>query len=195
MTAARAVVAVAVTCILIALAMSLTQGGVRTAGTNSVDPRDQVAVVAPHQQLCQDGEAVPPDAGALELNVAASGRPGPPVRVAVGADTSGVRAGGYDDGWLRVPLQGALADGRNFVEGVRVCVENQGRSPLALTGKGTTVALRWRRPGRESWFSLAPTIARRATFGKADFGPWTPLVLLGVVWVGSLALVLRRTPE
>jgi hypothetical protein len=192
MRAARIVVAVAVVGVLIALGVGLARAGARSAGTNSINPVAFVAVVPPGGRACQDGEAVPPDAAALAVDAGSYGRPGPPLRVTIGPGTGGARPGGYPDGWVAVPLSGRLARSDRFAGGVVVCVENRGAARVALAGLPLpqSVATVNGRP-----WSMASTVAGRATVGKADLGKWTPVVALVLLWAGALTLVLRRTGQ
>jgi hypothetical protein len=129
--------------------------------------------------------------------------------VTIGPGTGGARPGGYPDGWVTVPVSGRLARSDRLAGGVAVCVENRGAARVALAGlplpqSAATVngrpaqgrfSLSWQRPGRESWWSMAGTIADRATVGKADLGKWTPVLALVLLWAGALTLVLRRAGQ
>jgi hypothetical protein len=206
MRGAIAVVAVTAGAVIAALGAGLATSGLHATGGNGLAPERYVAVVGPGERMCQASEGVPAGSGSLELNVGAYGRPGPPLDVTVGAATRGSRPGGYDDGWVRVPFEGANAD-RDAARVVpQVCVRNRGDSRLAVAGKPTfpdaaaqvagepsegRVTLRWRAARASTWWADAATIAQRVTRFKADLGPWTPLALLALVAGGSFALVLR----
>lgn len=206
MRGAIAVVAVTAGAVIAALIAGLATSGLHTTGDNLQPPQRYVAIVAPGQQLCQRSEAVPAESGSLELSVGTYGRPGPPLEVTLGGGTRGARAGGYGDGWVRVPFKGAAAGRRAAVAVPAVCVRNAGDSRLAIAGKGAfpvtaakvdgdpsegRVTLRWRAVRPSTWWADGAAVAQRVTRGKADFGPWTPLVLLALMWIGAFALLLR----
>jgi hypothetical protein len=207
MRGAIAVVAVTVGAVIVALAIGLTTSGLHVTGGNMLAPQRYVAVIGPGERLCQDSEGVPADSGSLELNVGTYGRPGPPLELMVGDTTTrGTRAGGYRDGWVRVPFSGRAAGRPGATVVPQVCVRNRGDARLAVAGKVTLpesaanvtgkptegrVALRWRAAQPATWWASGATVAERMTRAKGDLGPWTPLVLLALVWAGAFALVLR----
>jgi hypothetical protein len=201
-----AVVAVTAAAVIAAIVVGLTTAGLHRTGGNMLPTNAFVATVPPGERLCQESEIVPPQSASVELSVGTYGRPGPPLEVSVGDSSTGRRNGGYGDGWVRVPYSGPAA-ARDEAQAVpRVCVRNAGDRRVALAGKAShpveaarvgdtpaagRVALRWRAAKPSTWWDDGAEVARRVTRGKADLGLWTPLVLLGVVWVGAFALVLR----
>jgi hypothetical protein len=206
MRGAIAVVAVTAGAVIAAVSAGLLQEGNHATGSNGLAPHAYVTVVGAGQRMCQAGEFVPPGSGFVELNVGTFGRPGPPLRVEVGDASAGAHRGGYRDGWVRVPFSGPAAGAAQPAAAPDVCLRNQGRSRIVLAGEATPpdgaarvagapspgrVTLRWRAARATTWWADAATIAERATFGKADLGPWTPVLLLALVWAGAFALVLR----
>lgn len=206
MRGAIAVVAVTAGAVIAVLIAGLATSGLHVTGDNLQPPQRYVAVVAPGEQLCQRTEAVPAESGSLEFSVGTYGRPGPPLEVTLGGGTRGTRAGGYRDGWVRVPFRGAAAGRRAAVGVPAVCVRNAGDSRLAIAGKATfpdsaatvdggasegRVTLRWRAVRPSTWWADGAQVAQRVTFAKADLGTWTPLVLLALMWIGAFALLLR----
>jgi hypothetical protein len=206
MRGAIAVVAVTAGAVIAALIVGLATSGRHETGSNQIAPQAYVATVDPGRRLCQSPELVPAGSGSLELNVGTYGRPGPPLEVMVGGNARGNRGGGYHDGWVRVPFAGAAADRRRPEPAPDVCVRNAGRTRIAVAGELAPpgqaarvagrpaqglVTLRWRSAHATTWWGDAGTVAERVTFGKADLGPWTPALLLVLVWAGAFALVLR----
>jgi hypothetical protein len=208
MATARALVAGFVVAVLAVVGFALFAWGPLVVSTNGVPAGAYAVGLPPGARLCQPA-AVPPAAASVELLAQTYGRPGPALLAEV--DVAGRRlarghvGGGYADGWLSVPLDLDVQRQRG-VPGATMCVRNRGGSPVAMAGapagpsavavvdeSGTRVAvsMRWRRAD-EPWPAKAATVLRRATRGKADLGPWAPLVLLGAVWAGALALVLTR---
>lgn len=208
MRAAAAVAAAAVAVAVAWIVLGLASDGSSRAGTNSVLPGSYVATVPAGQRACQAGEEVPANAAELEVFAGVFGKPGPPIELTVGGSPAGTRTGGFGDGWIRIPLDAALRGRSAALPDQRLCVHNRGTRRLALGGligdpasaariagepAAGRISLRWTAARQGSWWSQAATIAQRSTFGKADFGPWVPAVLLGVVWAGALAIVLRST--
>jgi hypothetical protein len=152
---------------------------------------------------------VPATSASFEVLVETGGRPGPALAAELRAGARrvvgvNVRAG-YGNGWVRVPLAHRAGWAR-APSNASLCVRNAGASPVALAGAptgdppgatinglGTTavVSIRWRQEDEAGPSRLA-TVMERATYGKADLGPWAPLLLLVLVWVGALALVVTR---
>jgi hypothetical protein len=185
MRAAVAVAAVAVAAAAVWLVLGLASDGSTRAGTNGVLLGAYVATVPAGKSACQAGEQVPANAAELEIFAGVFGRPGPPVGVTVGGREAGGRAGGYADGWIRVPLAAPFRGRSSVLSDQRICIVNRGSSRLALGGLpgaaepavdvGRSAArgrfsFRWTAARSGSWWSQAATIARRATFGKADLG-------------------------
>jgi hypothetical protein len=210
MAGARALVAGFLVAVVAVAGIALAGWGPLVASTNGVPAGGYALKLAPQDRLCQPATA-PPGAASFEVFAGTYGRPGVPLSAEVEVEgrrvANGRVAGGYDEGWIRVPLQPG-AQLRRGVPRAEVCVTNVGRSPVAMAGAPAgaaalakvgsggapvAVSMRWRRAD-EAWPAKTATILRRATFGKADLGPWAPVVLLGVVWAGALALVLTRRP-
>jgi hypothetical protein len=203
---ARTLVVFALVAALLVLAcVRLLQKDSRYSGSNSFSPRDGVILLAPGQRLCQAGELVPGDTAAVELSVGTGDAPGAPLAVTLrGADkrvlARGRAPGGYRDGLVAIPIPLQ----RTTRTGVEVCVTRTGpgtallyglpnaTGKLKLNGKPRPGVLRlaYRRPGRESWLALSPTIAHRFAQAKTcAAGPWLFWVLIAVsLFSGALAL-------
>lgn len=91
-----------------------------------------------------------------------------------------------------------------------MCVRNGGGRRIVIAGFPTRRAIaalvggrraggkmrfEYIRPGRESWWALAPTVAHRFGVGKAGFiGDWTltaAAILLLVAWLAAVRLLVR----
>lgn len=188
--------------------VALSQRAPRLSGTNDVLLGSYVAQVPPGKTLCHTNETLPHDTAAVQVFAGVYGRPGPPLSVSVthaGRLLAAGRApGGYPDGQLRIRVSRVTRD----VAEPRVCLTNRGRSRLALGGlpgppagadvvsgrpQAGQIRIEYLRPGRETWWALLPTIARRFSFTRAGFaGPWllwAGLVALAVAWALSFRLL------
>ncbi len=166
---------------LIALVV-LLHSAPRRAGTNLTSDTGLVIHVPVGKSVCEPGEIVPEDTGALGLDAGAGGHPGPELDVTIGGPngplTSGRLAAGWQSGGIRIPLKRVSA----AAPGETVCVTNRGPSQVDFGGSvpagfaidiaGKTLLGRLRveymRPGSETWLQFAPTLARRFSLAKSD---------------------------
>jgi hypothetical protein len=99
------------------------------------------------------------------------------------------------------------------VPGLRLCIANSGLTPIDLRGDRTSpadtfintggqgtpddVRVDFLRPGSESWWDVAPAVARRFGLEKASFfGSWTMwavFVLIALNGIGALFLLARES--
>ena len=183
--------AVVVGAVLIA---NLSQSAPRLAGVDKTRLDAFSTALEPGARVCQNGEVVPADAGAVSLVVGSFGGGWQPLDITV-SNGDGVRRARVDRPYLdgaRViaPLSGA---GREST--ARLCVRNAGDARVALGGiadsarvieDSATVegrfAVSWYRPGNESWWSVASNVAERGGRAKAGWiGTWTMWVALAAV--------------
>jgi hypothetical protein len=192
----------------------LSQRADRMAGSNGIGEIGFPVVVGPGKTVCQH-TTLSDDTRNVVMLVGTYGRPVPRLSLTFRAPdgrqlASGAVPAGKTEGHVTVPLS-RTADGSTF--DALACVRNGGTHRIALGGdiepqqSAATVngrptsggfALRYLRPGDESWWQLIPTISTRFGLGKAPiFGDWTlpiaALVLLAV-WIAAIRLVLRTTP-
>jgi hypothetical protein len=144
---------------------------------------------------------VPADTAALQMTIGTFGSPGPRVGVSIrnGSSliTSGALAPGWREGVVSLPVAPRVRASRDRST---VCIHDFGPARLALAGVapygGTGLTMRvaghtvfgelridYLRSGRESWFSLLPTLAHRMTIGKGSY-------VRGWAWIGAPLLVL-----
>lgn len=156
-----------------------------------------VAQVPAGKRLCQAEELVPGDTHALQLTIGTYQRPGPPVVIDVTRGGRLLAGGGRAAGWtqgdhVRLPLVRSVPT----TAGPEVCLTNSGPATLALGGSASVppparvdgipqrgrVRIEYVRSGRESWWSLMPTIFHRFGLGKAPgLGSWTFVLAWGLV--------------
>jgi hypothetical protein len=148
--------------------------------------------------LCQAGESVPARTSAMRLSVFALSGP----RVVVhafehgAAIASGEKASGWTGGVVTVPVKPL----RQARAGVTVCIDlhANGDETISLVGELSDrkhaarsdrgvfpgrVQIEYLRPGRSSWLSLAPEVARRMGLGHAGSGTWGVLFVIALMAV------------
>ena len=190
-----------------ALVLVLSDAEPRLAATNNVRPAGFIASVPSARTLCQPNEFLPPDAA--RVRVVLGVRKNAPGEVVVTVrGPNGLVADGRTEaanGATNIPITKVARGG----DPVAVCLRNVGSSSMAVAGSagpptGTrigrrdvkgAVAIEYLRAGRESWWVLAPTLARRFGLGKASWVGawtfWTVLAAILVLWAAAIALSIR----
>jgi hypothetical protein len=213
----RAVVAVGLLALVVVAAVVLLQQAPRRSGTNLTGDNGYPIVLGPGQQLCEPGELVPGDTGALELSATTPTATALPALALVisgptGASlTSGQLAAGAAPGRIRIPVRTV----RETTQGMVVCLRNLGNTEVAfggsvpdqifqiqLAGKPLYGRLRidYLRPGSESWLALAPTLAHRFSLGKSGlvrqwaFGAVIVLMLAAIALAARTMISQERVP-
>jgi hypothetical protein len=217
----RAAIAVAVGFALLAagLVAVLGDGEQRLAGSNSrVVVSGLQLTVRPGGRRCQPGETVPGSTAALRVFASARGGRGGPLSVSVRAGgrevARGRTDGPFEDGPVRMTVE--RIDGE--LDGAVLCFRNRGARPLRLAGnltpfspgaklnpasgnrgaRGDLVRVDYLRAGRENWWSLAPSVARRFWLFKPFEGAWLLFAVLAcsvIVMVAGTVVLLRQTPR
>lgn len=191
------------------LALVLSHTAPRRSGTNGVWLAGEVPGLAVRARtpVCQPGEVLPAGTAALRIPVRGPRGPASVTLRRAGAVLDRVR-GELDttpepaqEGWLRAEIARPPRD----LGGVEVCYA--ARSPLIVlraapppdvgiarvggVSTGTAIPIDYLQPGRSSWWTQAPTIARRLALGRGDWGGRWVVVLLALLVAGSLALAAR----
>jgi hypothetical protein len=183
--------------LLVALAVVLAQSAPRSSGTNLVPELGEVAKLRGPDKLCQEGEAVPADTGAVRLLIGTYGRPAPALRMVARLPggrilTRGGEPAGGPEGHVDIPVRKIEEAARS----VRVCLFVGAGGPVVLYGADGRVHYEWLRPGSESWLELLPTIAHRFALGRSNvLGPLllpALALVLAAAWFGAARLVLRE---
>lgn len=210
----RLALACAALILLGAIAVVLTQSAPRRSGVNGIPPATFEAVLGAGEAACQSGELIPGHTAALRATIGTYGLPGPRVDVTVTGPGGPVTRGGLARGWRQGVVSLPVALVRQTMPNAQVCLRNQGPSRIAIAGSGpyqpalelrgphgtrhVAVGLRFEymRPGRESWFSLLPTLWHRMTLAKGDlvrhWAPWGALVFMLVAGALSVAALGRE---
>lgn len=205
----RLVVALGLLALAVAALAVLLHGAPRRAGTNLTSDVGLAIHLPAGQGLCEPGELVPEDTGALQLDASAGGRPGPPLKVTIsgprGVLTTGRLAAGWLPGAIRIPLRPV----RHTVAGATVCLSSPGSTAvdfggsvpagfaIDLAGKPLLGRLRidYMRPGSETWLQFAPTLVRHFSLAKSDLlrrWEWVAVLILMLAAVGVAARTIAR---
>jgi hypothetical protein len=196
-TPARIVMGVGLLAIAVAAIAILAQRQQRRSGTNGAADFGYVIAIHAGEQVCEPGELLPGDTGALRLRASSGGTLGPEVGATV-ADGHGrtVATGVLRPGWRTGMVTIATTRVAQTMPAAIVCLVNRGSQAIAFGGSvpdadfyvvlggkplNGRMRIEYMRPGRESWFSLAPTLVHRFSLAKAD---------LVRHWAAAAALVL-----
>jgi hypothetical protein len=174
--------ALSILAILVVAGVILQQRAPRLAGTNLTADTGFVVQLRAGQELCEPGELLPGDTGALRLDATANGSSGPPLRVSIsgpdGQISAGTLAAGWRPGATLIPVRRVPDD----VAGATVCVRNRGSRAVSFGGSvpdsgfqielggaplNGRLRIEYMRPGRESWLQLLPALAYRFSLAKA----------------------------
>lgn len=204
--AAIAALAVGALALAGGLAVALSHAEVRRTNTNDVIVRGVVGTLSADHRVCQDGERVPAGTAAIGLSAQSSGQaPGTLALELLDLATKARVAGGAalagSEGTTTVPLRPRIARER----AVRVCLQLRqpasgaavelygspaGRTTSAMEGSqalGGRLHLDYLGGAATSWWSFAPTVARRIAYGHALSGPSVAL-LAALLTLTSIAL-------
>jgi hypothetical protein len=201
--------------VLGALVIVLSKSEQRLAGTNAlVRVSGNDMPIPGRKSVCQP-ESVPADTTSMRVFVGTRGKRAGPLDVSIKQGGRVVSLGSFGRVRDGLPATAKLSPviSEEHVP-ARVCFHNRGRAAVHLAGDRTPVPgsganpykvtfadearIDYVRPGRESGWALAGTVADR--FGRAKtsfFGSWTMwavFALLGVTWAAATLLLLRRLP-
>lgn len=178
-----------------------------TVARSSTAAHEPLGTVRRPIAACQGGEVLPRQISAVRLGIGAF--LGPRVTVEVLAQerviARGVRGAGWTGGTVTVPMN-AEPSARSGVEVCFVAALNGDESatlsgaktPARLAASGPGGPLRGRvrieylRAGSSSWWSLAPSVARRMGLGHAWSGTWSAVLALALM-ASVAALCIRLT--
>jgi hypothetical protein len=204
MSRVKVVVGAAIVAIVVALGVVLSGSPLTVAAVNTPDFlsfREVTQAVS----ACQSHELLASGTSAIRLQLFAS--TGPPVTVRVlehgRVIAHGERKSGWTGGAVTVPVS-PLSSARS---GVEVCFAftPDGYETIGLRGDPTGGALSAQtqsgslggrvrvedmHPGRSSWLSIAPEVARRMGLGHAASGTWGVLLVL-LIMAGVSLLSVR----
>jgi hypothetical protein len=196
-----------------AAAVILLQRSPRRSGANLTSIRGFVIPVPGGQQLCEPGELVPADTGAIKLTATAGGLRAPALGVDIRGPGGPMATGRLGGGWRAGPISIPVSRVATTV-GATVCVSNRGSQRVDFGGSTPDsvfviqiagrpfdgrLRIEYLRPGRESWLDLVPTLAHRFSLAKSDvLRHWAAIAAVVLVLLAiALALwaVLAEQPS
>src|ERR1700691_1369592 len=177
----RVALAAGLTVIATAIAVTLSRSPLALAGTNSIPLQTLSGVI----DTCQGGEVLPSGTTAMRIWIRAD--IGPSVSVVALSGARVVTRGGHEAGWTGEVLTIPVAPVRHAVAGARVCVRvGQTVETVDLLGAPASrgaggepefrMRIEYLRPGGNSWWSLARSVAHRMGLGRAPSGTWMAFV-------------------
>lgn len=196
--------------IAIAGVVALSRSEPRRSGTNLISDVGFVIPLAPGQQLCEPGELLPGDTGALRLTADSGAYPGPRLRASIIAPQGPVSSGELKPGWRSGAVLIPLERVARTLPSATVCLQNAGSRGVLFggstpasgfviedAGKPLSGRLRieYMRPGSESWVALLPTLVHRFSLAKSDIvrhWAWIAVVVLMALAVGLAARTVLR---
>jgi hypothetical protein len=181
--------------IAIAFAVTLSHTPLVVVADSSAFTHKTIAVTTTPAGACQAGETVPRGTSAIRLGLTTV--LGPEVRVRVLSDshllTRGMHAVGWEGASVTVPVSPLTRTSAP----VTVCFQlSRLNGPVEMLGLRTRRAtaamgdegkrlpgrlhIEYLRPGRDSWWSLAFSTARRLGLGRPASGSWNALLVLAL---------------
>jgi hypothetical protein len=175
---------------LTALAVVLSGAPLTVAGVKPL-PSRSVSPITGSSSGCQSAGTVPEGTSAIRLG--ASSNTGPRVTVRVLEGPRLISEGVQDAGWgtdetVTVPVSRVA----RAIPGARICTAfGRTLEPVQFSGslKGQA-RVEYLRPGPDSWFSLASSVARRMGLGHAAGGTWI-VCILAALMIAIAALASR----
>jgi hypothetical protein len=176
---------------------------------NLVPPVSFATAAPGHGTVCQGGEIVPEDAGALRLRIGTFGRPGPPLGVTLRAEGERPVVATVPRGWREGDLDIQLPRAGPELAGATLCVRNGGGRRIVIAGAAQRPASAAKvrgnpEPGRmgvtyleaepRSWWAFTGEIGPRLATARSAFPGGAGFVLWGVgavlISAGAFALVV-----
>lgn len=183
--------------------VGLSRSEPRRSGTNLTKDVGYVIPLGSRQELCEPGELLPGDTGALRLRASSSAPGGPRLSVSISDSAGRISSGALAQGWRSGTVSIPVSRIAQTLPAATVCIANLGDRQVsfggsapdasfyvAIAGKPLSGRLRieYMRPGSESWFSLLPTLAHR--FSLAKGGLVRHWAIFGTIVLMLLALAL-----
>jgi len=194
----------------VAVGVVMSSSPVAVIGANSTLANGSLAQTYSAAGACQPGEDLPAGTSAIRLTLESDIGPRVGVRALSGTHvlTSGAVGSGWTGGSVTVPVRPVARTSSH----VRICFEvGPTKELVAFIGAPTSPAvaatdsegkalpgrikIEYLRADRSSWWSVAPTVARRMGLGRAPAGTWIVLLLvalMGTAIAGASWLTLRE---
>ena len=206
----RAVIAGGLVLLLVGAAALLSSSAPRRAGINGIRGSALLGQTSAGAggTICQRGELLPATTGAIRISLAGGAGPGPALGLTVTRAGRQLTRGEIAAGWSGRTVAIPVHELGRSVAGVRICVgvahggtvelrgsEGSGAGVLPASLDGGPVPGRLRveylRPGRESWWSYAGTVAHRMGLARAWTGSWVAWAVAALM-LAAAALSLGR---
>jgi hypothetical protein len=198
--------AVGLTVLAIAIVAVMSRSPAVVSRTNATPIAGPVATVSHDFETCQDNELLPAGTTAIRLSLEAL--LGPAVLVRVSHRGTVLVSGSVGAGWSRQSVTIPVRSLRRAVADTSVCftvaasdetVYAKGAPDAAAPDAGTDgrIRIEYLRPGRRSWWALAPSVARRMALGRAPSGMWVVFGVLSAMLVLTAIvawLAIRERP-
>jgi Predicted membrane protein (DUF2142) len=205
--------ALAALALLAGIAVALSHAAPRRAGSNGAPIEQRIGEAPSGSTLCQPGEVLPAGTASLRpLAAPTTEAVGPRLLVTLRRHGQLLRRSTAARGWrseqLVVPIERTVRD----YDDVEVCIRAGSEGGVAFEGydtapggagavldgeaTGRTLRIDYFRPGRETWWSYAPTIVRRIGYGRGGWGGSWIAGLIAALTLASIvlaALVVLRT--
>jgi hypothetical protein len=199
----RIKLALAAGVLLIALAAGAALGHAPLvlAGENSPQTHEELVSTAQSTGACQAREALPRNTSAIRLGLTTV--LGPRVAVSIRSGSRLIASGVHGPGWEGASVTVPLRPRARAFAPVEICIQlSDLNGPVAMLGRHTRrdlaavgsgkplpgrMHVEYLRRGRRSWWSMAPSIARRLGLGRAVSGTWNAWLVLSL---GTLLIVL-----
>lgn len=198
-------VALAVGLLLTALGIGvvMSQSPPVVARSNGVAINALVAEVSSRYEACEGHEVLPRGTTAIRLSLEAMF--GPSVLVRVLRDGQVLTSGTQASGWSRQSVTVPVKPLAHTITGAVVCfamdpqderVYVKGSSSAPGSSAGGLTRIEYLRAGGQSWWALAPSVARRMSFGRATSGLWIVLAVAAAMLAltATVSWVLLRDP-
>jgi len=192
----RVALAAGLALMAIAVGATLTDSPPTVAWTDSTPLTEPLTQTMRSARVCQADEMLPRGTSAVRLSLFAIFGPRLTVKAYAGGRvlTSGVRDAGWTGEVVTVPVQPV----RHGASHVKLCFAlgrtsevigmiggpaSPGQARAVGDGQqlGGRMRIEYVKPGRRSWWSLAPSVARRMGLGHTAAGTWIVLLLLAVM--------------
>jgi len=188
----KAALAVGLTLIALILPLTLLHAPLVVAKENSAFTHAELVRTTERAETCQASEALPGDTSAVRLGLTTVLGPRVTVRVLSGGRliTQGVHSPGWEGASVTVPVRPP----RRPLTSAKVCVQlSQLNGPVAMLGWHTRPAvaatgggkrlpgrmhIEYLRAGRQTWWSMATSVARRLGLGRPGSGTWNALLVM-----------------
>jgi Predicted membrane protein (DUF2142) len=200
----RLVVATGLALLVGAVALTLSHEAPRHAGLNAVQPSHVLAQTSRGGVVCQGGEVLPADTAAIRLSLVSDY--GPPLGVTVTHAGRLLTRGALPAGWGGAQATVRVRRTSHDVLDTTVCAHVGAGTAVGVLG-GTTppgtgtatgagrplggsMRIEYFRPGRESWWSYATTVASRIGVARERWGGSWMAVAIGLLVLASAAIAI-----